>query len=227
MPPKHVAGDGVLLPGQDVVLSGLGEWVAGVIKSYDASTGNYMVQVKRTSRNVNASSQVTKFSEYLYALSGGIPIIEISRSYLSPASTADTRASAQLEARYEKQYAELKAGVERQAQAAGKSTMKIVDAETGAARSLKMPGGRVTLKGLVARPELNGQSGSVQSFSAERERFGVRLDGQPEGAELLAIKMANMDFLDATEEPYDSTAHAAARSLRGYLFTNIYSQIIH
>ena len=82
-----------------------------------------------------------------------------------------------------------------------RGTMKVIEAETGAVLEFAMPGGRVQIKGLVARPELNGQSGSVQSFDTEKNRFGVRLDGRPESDQLLAIKMANLDFVHATRGP--------------------------
>jgi len=53
-------------------------------------------------------------------------------------------------------------------------------------------GSKVVLEGLVARADLNGRSGVVISFDAERGRFGVEVDGQ---SDLLALKPANLQPL--------------------------------
>jgi hypothetical protein len=58
-------------------------------------------------------------------------------------------------------------------------------------------GGKVMLKGLVARAELNGRSGVVISFDAERGRFGVEVDGQ---VDPLAIKRVNLQPVAVSRE---------------------------
>ena len=50
----------------------------------------------------------------------------------------------------------------------------------------------VTIKGLVARPELNRRSGFVLSFNDEKGRYGVRVVGV---ANTLALKLANLQAM--------------------------------
>ena len=62
----------------------------------------------------------------------------------------------------------------------------------GGRRGCRVIGSKVVLEGLVARADLNGRSGVVLSFDAERGRFGVEVDGQ---SDLLALKPANLQPL--------------------------------
>ena len=53
-------------------------------------------------------------------------------------------------------------------------------------------GRRVTLRGLAARPELNGQTGLVEKVVAPSGRLQVAIAG-----EVVAVKRDNVEFLDA------------------------------
>jgi len=52
--------------------------------------------------------------------------------------------------------------------------------------------GRVRLKGLVQKPELNGREGTIIVFKVETQRYQVALSG--DGFEV-NVKRVNMDFL--------------------------------
>jgi len=58
-------------------------------------------------------------------------------------------------------------------------------------------GSKVVLKGLVARADLNGRSGVVISFDAERGRFGVEVDGK---VDPLALKPVNLQPVAVSRE---------------------------
>ena len=64
--------------------------------------------------------------------------------------------------------------------------------------TIGVPGERVKLRGLQARADLNGRVGTLLTYSVERERFGVRIENGD--AEPIAIKLANLDFFEATED---------------------------
>jgi len=64
--------------------------------------------------------------------------------------------------------------------------------------TIGVPGERVKLRGLQARADLNGRVGTLVTYSVERERFGVRIENGD--AEPIAIKLANLDFFEATED---------------------------
>ena len=67
--------------------------------------------------------------------------------------------------------------------------------------TIGVPGERVKLRGLQARADLNGRVGALVTYSVERERFGVRIEnGVGEDAKPMAIKLANLDFFEATED---------------------------
>lgn len=63
---------------------------------------------------------------------------------------------------------------------------------------LAAPGQRVLLKGLSARPELNGRSGTIGSFNSERGRYMVDLkapeDETTTSDETVALKPQNLDL---------------------------------
>ena len=124
---------GGLAVGQEVAISGMGNWVAGIVKEYKPAAGTYIVQVKKTSKYVNEASQVAKYGDHLFALTGGIPYIEVEPGFLEPVSAEASWASAQLEATAVKQS---KADKESREKAEANAKMTIIDEGTGVALSL-------------------------------------------------------------------------------------------
>ena len=71
--------------------------------------------------------------------------------------------------------------------------------------TISIPGERVMLQALQARADLNGASGTLQTYDKERERFGVQLDS---GGQPIAVKLLNLQLSDARPiaEPEDETS---------------------
>lgn len=68
-------------------------------------------------------------------------------------------------------------------------------------------GERVTFTGLTGRADLNDQQGEVTTWSEERGRFGVRVDGS---SEIVAVKSSNLDTtLDRVGRTWCETIDAA------------------
>ena len=67
--------------------------------------------------------------------------------------------------------------------------MDVSDSQTETTRGPLGVGARVTLRGLVSRPELNGAAGRVLKLDKKTGRYGVRLaDGG-----LMAVKPSNLE----------------------------------
>lgn len=73
------------------------------------------------------------------------------------------------------------------------------DADTSA----PLVGKRVLISGLLARPELNGLVGEPISYSSERSRYSVRIDG-----EIVALRSENLR-LQPRDDAADATAFGA------------------
>ncbi len=91
-------------------------------------------------------------------------------------------------------------------------------AQSGEVTTVFSVGDAVALHGLQARPELNAQAGTLQSFDASTGRWGVRLSGLPDP---LSIKPSNLRLLAS------ASAMAAAATVQTDRDTSHVAQNAH
>ena len=64
-------------------------------------------------------------------------------------------------------------------------------------RMAPLCGARVKIKGIQSKPELNGAFARCGQFSAERGRYAVVLESEPNGAPVY-LKPANLDVVESS-----------------------------
>ena len=86
-----------------------------------------------------------------------------------------------------------------------------VETTSTTASEAPLVGKRVTISGILARPELNGSHGRALSFDEAKSRYTVALDN---GRETLALKASNLTVAHATFAGSDASLYGAGTRVR-------------
>ena len=105
----------------------------------------------------------------------------------------------------------------REAALAGLAREERAAVHTPRADGMLPAGQRVQIRGLQAKPELNGQSAAVTSYDREAGRYVVRTDMGNQ----VAIKPANLEVVIATHRPQSGGERATARAIAASMMPDL------